>query len=183
MEVGKNCMGDKMRGLLYMIIMAGGVVVLLAAVNRLPSSIEKGFARQYDSVEEAKRSIGFDNILVPRYFPEGISWPPSFIFGQKKPYRAVVLEFRKAKTGETTLIIIQTSRRDSESQLQRTRLSELKEDTPYSLKGRIARLQVGTCDKGIPCSRISWKEGDIFFTVLYMSTPFELIRIAESMIQ
>ena len=172
-----------MRNLLYMIIMAAGVVVILAEVNRLPSSIQKGFARHYDSVEEARRSLGFDNILVPRYFPEGISWPPSFIFGQKTPYRAVVLEFKEAKAGETALIIIQTSRRDSELQLQRTRLTELKEDTPYRLKGRIARLQVGTCDKGIPCSRISWQEGDLYFTVLYLSSPFELIRIAESMIQ
>ncbi|MBF0505949.1 MAG: hypothetical protein HQL09_03845 [Nitrospirae bacterium] len=176
-------MGKKIRSLLYMMIMAGGVVVLLTAVNRLPSSIQKGFARQYDSVEEAKRSLGFDNIFVPRYFPEGISWPPSFIFGQKEPYRAVVLEFREAKAGGTVLIVIQTSRRGSESQLQRTRLSELKEDTPYRLKGRIARLQVGTCDKGIPCSRISWQDRDLYFTVLFMSSPFELIRIAESMIQ
>src|SRR5271169_6689673 len=176
-------MGKNIRNLLYMMIMAGGVVALLAAVNRLPSSIEKGFARQYDSVEEAKRSLGFDNILVPRYFPEGISWPPSFIFGQKKPYKAVVLEFREAKAGETVLIAIQTSRLGSESQLQRTRLTELKEDTQFSLKGRVARLQVGTCDKGVPCSRISWQEGDLYFTVLFISSPFELIRIAESMIQ
>ncbi len=172
-----------MRSLLYMMIMVGGVVVVLASLNRTPSSIQKGFARQYDSVEEAKRSLGFDNILVPKYFPEGISWPPSFIFGQKDPYKALVLEFREAKAGETVLSVIQTSRRDSESQLQRTRLSKLTEDIPYRLKGRMARLLVGTCDKGIPCSRISWQEGDLYFTVLYMSSPFELIRIAESMIK
>src|SRR5208337_1516512 len=176
-------MNKKMRNLLYMFIMAGGLVVILAALNRLPSSIQKGFARQYDSVEEAKRSLGFENMLVPRYFPEGISWTPSFIFGQKEPYKAVVLEFREAKTGETVLSVIQTSRRGSEAQLQRSRLSDLKEDIPYRLKGRIARLQVGTCDKGVPCSRISWQEGDLYFTVLYMSSPFELIRIAESMIK
>ncbi len=166
-----------------MVIMAGGVVALLTAVNRLPSSVQKGFARQFDSVEEAKRSLGFANILVPKYFPEGILWPPSFIFGQKEPYRAVVLEFREAKGGETVLSVIETSRPDSELQLQRTRLSELKEDIPYRLKGRNARLQVGTCDKGVPCSRLSWQEGDLYFSVFFMSSPFELIRIAESMIQ
>lgn len=176
-------MGKTARGLLYIIVMAGGIVAFLAGINRLPSMVQKDFARQYNSVEEVKRSLGFDSILVPRYFPEGISWPPSFIFAQKKPYPAVVLEFNGTKTGDTALIVIQSSLHGSESQLQRIRLSELKEDIPYRLKGRTARLQVGTCDNGKLCSRIAWQNHDFWCSVLFMSSPFELIRIAESMIQ
>ncbi len=176
-------MSKTVRGLLYVTIIAGGIVAILAGVNRLPSLMQKGFARQYNSVEEVKQSLGFDNILVPRYFPEGLSWPPSFIFAQKKPYRALVLEFKETRSTDTMLIVIQSSLSGSESQLQRIRLSEVKEDIPYRLKGKIARLQVGTCDNVKPCSRISWSDRDLYCTVLFMSSPFELIRIAESMIQ
>ncbi len=176
-------MGKTVRGLLYIVLMAGGVVAILAGANRLPSLMQKDFARQYNSVEDAKRSLGLDSILVPRYFPEGISWPPSFIFAQKKPYPAIVLEFKGIKTGDTALIVIQSSLHGSESQLERIRLSELKEDIPYKLKGRTARLQVGTCGNGKMCSRITWQERDHWCTVLFMSSPFELIRIAESMVQ
>lgn len=183
MEMQKIMIGKSLRGLLWMLLMAGLVVTVLAAINWLPSRMQKGFVRQYDSIEEAKRSLGLDNVLVPAYFPEGITWPPSLVLAQIKPYRAVVMEFKKAESMETALIVIQSSLHAGDAQFQRIALSELKEETQYRLKGKIVLLQVGTCDNGTPCSRMKWQDNGLYCTVLLMSSPFELIKIAESMIQ
>src|SRR3990170_2868300 len=100
-------MSKKARGLLLMLAMAGLSVLFLAAANWLPSLMQQGFARQYDSIEEAKRSLGLDTVLVPGYFPEGITWPPSFIFLQKKTYKDVVMEFKETREMEAALLVIQ----------------------------------------------------------------------------
>lgn len=178
----ENRIMKTMRGLLWFTIMAGGVIALLATVNWLPSLTQKDFARQYGSVEDAKRSLGLDNVHVPAYFPEGISWPPSLVLAQKKPYKAVVMEFKDTESMKTKLIVIQSSMQGSDVQLQRITLSELKKETQYHLKGKIALLQVGTCDNKMTCSRMTWQDHSLHYTVLFMSSPFELIKIAESMI-
>ncbi len=184
MEMRENNIRKTLRGLLLMIVMAGLFVVLLAAANWLPSRMQKGFARQYGSIEEAKRSLGLDRVVAPAYFPEGITWPPSFILAQKKPYKAVVMEFKEASAMDAALIVIQSAWQGSDAQLQRIRMSEVKEETQYRLKGRNVLLQVGTCENRMPCSRMTWREDNGFhYTVVLTSSPFELIRIAESMIR
>jgi hypothetical protein len=182
MDTQIHKIGKTLRGLLWMLTLVTLIILSLAAVNWLPSLREEGFARQYDSIEEAKRSLKLKDIVVPAYFPEGIRWPPSFILAQKKPYQAVVMEFKDVQTKETALIVIQSSLRGSDAQLQRIRLSNVKEETQYRLKDRNVLLQVGTCDNGMQCSKMTWQDSDLFYTVILMSSPFELIRIAESMI-
>jgi hypothetical protein len=61
-------------------------------------------------------------------------------------------------------------------------IDRLTEKVPYSLKGRNALLEVGSCKTGETCSRIAWKEGEYRITVAMRSSPFELIKISESMI-
>lgn len=163
--------------------MTAVVVVLLAVGNWLPSLIEQDFPKSYDSIEEAGRFLGLDSILVPAYFPEGITWPPSLILAQKKPFKAMVMEFKKAQSMETVLVVIQSSSPLGYRQLQRITLSEIREETEYGLKGRIALLQTGDCDNGRPCSAMTWQDHDMYCTVLLMSPPFELIRIADSMVR
>lgn len=174
--------GNTLRGLLWMLALMMLAVLFLAALNWLPSLREGGFARQYDSIEEAARALQLNTIVVPTYFPEGIRWPPSFILAQKKPYQALVMEFKEAKTKETALIVIQSSLLGSGEQLQRISLSQMKEETQYRLKGRVVLLQVGTCDNGKQCSKMTWQDNGHSYTIILMSSPFELIRIAESMI-
>jgi hypothetical protein len=182
MEMQIHKTGNTLRGLLWMLALVILAVLFLAAVNWLPSLRDEGFARQYNSIEEATRTLKLNNIVVPAYFPEGIRWPPSFILAQKKPYQAVVMEFKDAKTKETALIVIQSSLLGSDEQLQRIRLSNVKEETQYRLKGRLVLLQVGTCDNGTQCSKMTWQDSDLSYTVILMSPPFELIRKTESMI-
>jgi hypothetical protein len=183
MDTQIHKIGKTLRGLLWMLALVTLAVMFLAAVNWLPSLREEGFARQYSTIEEARRALKLKDIVVPAYFPEGIRWPPAFILAQKKPYQAVVMEFKEVQTKETALIVIQSSLRGSDAQLQRIRLSTVKEETQYRLKGRSVLLQVGTCDNGIQCSKMTWQDSDLFYTAILMSSPFELIRIAESMIR
>lgn len=180
-EMPKRALANTLRGLLWIIVIAGVVAVVLAVANWLPSLAHRDFARKYGSIEEAKRSLGLERVAVPAYFPAGISWPPSLVLAQKSPFEAVVMEFRKPETEETALIVIQCSAHASCAQFERIRMSEVKEETEYRLKGRVALLQVGMCNN-VSCSRISWQDLDHHFTVVLMSSPFEIIRIAESMI-
>jgi hypothetical protein len=182
METGNHKTRKTLRGLMWMLALSGLVVLFLSLMNWLPSLREGGFARQYTSIEEANQALNLDAVVVPAYFPEGITWPPSFILAQKKPYQAVVMEFKGTQKRETSLIIIQSSSRGSDVQLQRIRMSEVKEETPYKLKGRSVLLQVGSCDNGTSCSKMTWQDKGISHTLIFMSSPFELIRIAESMI-
>lgn len=170
------------RRLFWIFATAGIVIALLAIANRLPSLVQDDFARRYDTLEEAGKSLGFISIMTPSYFPEGISWPPSLILGQKKPFRAVVMEFNGRDAKDTELVVIQSFSQKAGTGLERLKLSELKEETRYGLKGRNALLQVGVCGSRT-CSRLTWPESDFQCTVLLMSSPFELIKIAESMIR
>ncbi|HTZ17360.1 MAG TPA: hypothetical protein VMB78_02870 [Dissulfurispiraceae bacterium] len=174
---------NSFRGLLWMLIAAAGVTILLFIINQLPSLMHKDYARQYVSIEDARKACGLDYVLVPAYFPEGMSWPASFIIAQKRPYKALVTEFRDKASGQTALIVVQTSLHGSELQLQRIKMSEVKQQNEYQLKGRKAILQVGTCNNGVSCSRMAWQDESGSYAILLMSTPFELIRIAESMVR
>jgi hypothetical protein len=158
------------------------LLALLVIAQRLPTLKQQNFIRAYASVEEVKRALDLDRVLVPTYFPEGVAWPPTVILAQKKPYEAVIMEFRNAGTAETSLVIIQSSLQGRYSQLERVVMVEVKEDTTYLLKGRNARLQVGACAGDRSCSRITWDDSGLHCTVLFVAPPFELIKVAESMV-
>ena len=159
------------------------VVVTLVALNWLPSLAQKDFARQYSSIDEARRSTGLTTVPIPSYFPEGISWPPSFIVAQKRPYQAIAMEFRENASNKTSLILIQSASPEAETQFQRIRFLEIKEETKYRLKGMPAILRIGRCDNGMSCGRLAWQQDGIYHFVLYVSSPFELIKVAESMLR
>ncbi|HMK60385.1 MAG TPA: hypothetical protein VK452_04470 [Dissulfurispiraceae bacterium] len=171
-----------LQGLFTMLAVIICVVVLLVALNWLPSLIQKDYARQFQNVEEAKKAAGMATILMPAYFPEGIEWPPSFIVAQKKPYQALMTEFVKTSSGATFLVIVQASSPEASKQFLRIRLHDIREETGYVLRGRPATLRVGICD-GTLCSEIQWTERSDYYDVVYKASPFELIKVAESMIR
>lgn len=171
-----------LRGLLLMSILTSLVAATCGALNWLSASLQDVTARQYTDIDEARRSIGFSRISVPSYFPEGIAWPPSFLLGQKKPFPALVMEFRAEHGSDIALIITQSARGADARAMQRLRLNTIQEETAYTIKEQQALLQVGRCTTGRPCSQMSWLHAGMQHTVLFMGPPFELIRLAESMI-
>lgn len=183
MDMRNRKRGSNIRGLIWIFVMAAVVVALLAIANWVPSLINEDSVRMFETVEEAALFLGYDDrALVPRYFPEGIAWPPSLILAQKRPYRAVVAEYHMEGTMKTGLILILSSLPGGDLWLQRIPMTELKEKRGYSLKGKVVVLEVGSCGKEEVCSRVTWQDECINMTVLLMSSPFEVLKVAESMI-
>ncbi|MBI5574965.1 MAG: hypothetical protein HY896_01230 [Deltaproteobacteria bacterium] len=168
------------------LIAFAAAVILLAAglkfVNWMPSVAQPDLLKKYKDLEEMKMSLNIRDVIIPSYFPEKLNWPPSSILAQGKPYPAVVMEFEQIGTKETVLVISQ-SLSDRFRADEKIRIAQLKEKVPYTIKGRKSVLEIGFCAKGEACSHISWKEGKYYVDVMSKSTPIELLKVAESMLQ
>jgi hypothetical protein len=161
------------------------LVIALKALNWFPLIAQKDLMRRYGDFEEMRTTLGIREIFVPSYFPEDFRWPPSGILAQGKPYPAVIMEFERSgegKSREVGMMIYQAAR-DDFSPGGPLVLTRIREQATYPLKGRSAILEVGDGVKGEPCSRISWREKEVRITVLARLTPFELMKVAESMLR
>jgi len=159
------------------------LVIALKTLNGLPLIAQKDLMRRYGDFEEMQTSLGIRGVLVPSYFPEDFRWPPTRILAQGKPYPAVIMEFERSGEGKDRGIgmMIYQSVEDNFTPGGPLEISRVRERATYPLKGRSAILDVGFCGSGGPCSRISWREKDLRITVLARLTPFELMKVAESM--
>ncbi|HZW36744.1 MAG: hypothetical protein ACM319_02465 [Deltaproteobacteria bacterium] len=160
------------------VLLAGG----LKLAGWLPMLTQRDLMRKYASVEDVRAELSIREIHVPSYFPQNLSWPPSTVLAQGKPFPALIMEFEQAG-GKSAGLVISQSRSASFRTDGRIRIAQLKEKVDYPLKGRVATLEVGTCGNGEPCSRVSWTEGNTYITVSARSTPLELIKVAESMLR
>lgn len=178
-------MRSKVRGFLAFAVGLAVLVIALKALNWLPLFAQKDLLRRYGDFEEMRSEVGIREVLVPSYFPEDFRWPPTGIIAQGKPYPAVILEFArsgKGKNREIGLVIFQATA-DGFSPGGTLEITRTLERVAYPLKGRDAVLEVGTGARGEQCARISWREKEFRVTVLARSTPFEVIRVAESMLR
>lgn len=168
-------------GYVSFIIMILGIVLGIKLLNWFPRAAESRLMRQYEAVEEVQKKLNFQKIYVPHYFPQTFRWPPSRIFAQGTPYKAVIMEFNHLEKGDPALIITEADSPEF-AQGELIKLSDIKERAPYDLKGRKALLEVGSCRGQEPCARISWSEGGYEIRVVSKSPAVELVKIAESMV-
>lgn len=164
---------------------AATVAVLVAGLkllHRVPQVAQRDLMRKYSTVEEVKGVLQIRDIYAPSYYPQNLGWPPSTILAQGRPFPAVVMEFEKTGGKDTVLVISQAASAEFRA-AGRIRFLEVVETLRYSLKGRDALLEVGRCARGEQCAGISWTEGEFRIAVQAKSSPFELIRIAESMVR
>jgi hypothetical protein len=169
------------RGFIYFLLAVAAVILTLILLNWLPLALQKDTMRRYASVDEARAKLNLKGVSVPSYFPQNITWPPSEILAQNKPYPAILMVFHYAGKQEAALVISQSSAESFPGDAFIT-FDKITEAVPFHFKSRQALLEVGTCNKGGPCSRISWSEGGYHIVLAMKSPPFELIRIAESML-
>ncbi len=167
-------------GVLYLLAAVAITVVVLKAINWLPMALQKETMRKYNSVEEVRNKLNIRHVYVPTYFPPSIVWPPTEILAQTRPYPAVLMVFRRPGGKDPALVITQA---DSDAFPGSTIISfsEVRQKVDYWLKNRKTLLEVGVCRKD-ECSRMSWTEGNTRITLTMKSPPFELIRIADSML-
>ena len=174
-------MRAKAYSFLYLVLTIAAVLIVLKTLNWLPTMIQKDMLRKFDSVDEVQSKLNIRGLQVPSYFPESIMWPPSEILAQAKPYPAVLMIFNDAKTRGVALVISEAAS-DSFSANTLIPFVQITRKVPFDLKNRKALLEVGMCKKDEPCSRLSWTENKYRIVLTMKSPPFELIRIAESML-
>ena len=155
------------------------MIASLVLLNWLPQALQKDTMRRYAGVDEVRTKLNLKNIFVPSYFPSNITWPPSEVLAQTKPYPAVLMAFYRADSQEVLLVISQATETSfpSDSFISFDKITEA---VPFHFKSRQALLEVGSCRSAGPCSRISWFESGYYIMLAMKSPPFELIRIAES---
>lgn len=173
-------MKKKMFGVISFLITVVVLIGILKFVNWLPMIMDQSTVRKYPSIDAVSSSLGISDIYVPSYFPEQLGWPPAEILAQRKPFEAVVMEFKRSGGDETALVIIQAEKpefaRNAKLQLQ-----DINENIPYDLGHITALLEAGACTDRSPCSRISWEVDGRHISLTMKSKPIELIKIAESM--
>ncbi len=163
------------------LMISTAVLVLLKLANWLPFTLQNETLRRYNSIEEIQASLPIGQVYVPTYFPQTISWPPEYLFAQSKPFPWVLMKFHNRENAREMLIIIQ-SKSDNFSDQMPGSFKKIREKAPFDLRGRKSLLEVGSCENGEQCSRISWNEGEYRLAIFMRSAPFELIKIAESML-
>ena len=157
------------------------VVGLLKVLNWAPGTLEPGLMARYPTIDSAVSTLGIRKVYVPAYFPEALGWPPSVVLAQSEPYQAVVMEFSRARDGQTVLVISQAASTEFEPDAA-IRFRTIREKVPLDLRGRKATLEAGVCEDRSACSRVQWDEGKIRIVLTMKAPSVELIRIAESML-
>ena len=170
-----------MFGFFFFLLITTVVVFLIKTVNWLPLAFQHDTLRRYNSIDEVKTALRIKNVYVPAYFPQTISWPPSGIVAQSKPSLAIMMTFLRSGSNEESLVITQSAS-NVFAREPGLRLIKIAETAPYKLHNRDALLEVGSCRNEEMCSRITWQEGEYRLAVIMKAPPFELIRIAGSML-
>jgi hypothetical protein len=172
----------RIRGIILFCVMVAAVVIVLRLLDWVPSSISSSGVNRYKTLEDVETSLKIEKIYQPVYFPQHLTWPPSEIFAQGKPYPLVVMHFTDRQGPDIVLAIRQSDLRDPSPLRTRLELASVGKQEDILLKGRRARVSLGTCRDGETCNSVSWREGDHVLTVTEKGPEEELLRIAESML-
>jgi hypothetical protein len=170
--------------LLGFILFAAAFAVLigvLKVLNWVPGVMQDGLLKSYATIDEAKTALKISEPFAPTYYPQGLRWPPERIMAQTKPYLMILQEYARQKDGAVTLIIVQTARGHGDPKLP-VEMTRKTEQVTFDLKGRSAFLEVGMCGDDVQCSRLNWAEGDSRIMMIMLTSPSEIVKIADSMI-
>ena len=167
-------------GLLSFGLAVAAIIVLLKVLNWFPLAVQQNMLRRYTGIEQVKSSLQITEVFVPTYFPEHISWPPSNILAQDKPFPAVLMEFKRRGTDQVVLVLSQSKGGaiKSEHSLEPV---VIKESVPFTLHNSPATLTVGECGDHEVCSVITWNERGYTLSAAMKSSPFDVRQIAASM--
>lgn len=174
-------MNRKTLGLLYFGITLVVLTGALMLFNWLPRAVQKGSLRHYGTLDEVKADLTLKKVYVPSYFPQDLSWPPSAIVAQRRPFTLVVMHFRHPGERGVGMVIEQRSASARGYPDTALVLETVTQQGHVDIKNRDGTLARGLCG-GSACARISWREGDFLLTVTLKGTERDIIRIARSMV-
>lgn len=168
-------------GLLYFGITLIAVIGLLMLLNWLPRVIQKGALKHYTSIDEVKADLDIRKVFVPAYFPQNLSWPPSSIIAQRRPFALIAMQFRHPGASDVAMVIEQRAAGSRGYPDTALVLDKVVQQGHVDIKDRDGTLARGFCGRDA-CSRISWREGDFLLTITLKGTERDIIRIARSMV-
>ena len=173
---------EEFKGLTALAAFAVLLVLVLSLLNWIPSAVQRGTLAKYSDVGALKAGLGLKRVMVPSYFPQNITWPPSVVLGQSVPFESVVLEFKGPATDGPALTVSQ-ARREGFRPEGRIRIASVMQSVPYELDGRRAILSSGQCARGGRCSVLSWTEADgLAVEIRLRGGPLEAVKIAHSLV-
>lgn len=153
-------------------------ILILKAINWLPSTFLKEDIRKFRTLDDVKTKLRVSKIYVPAYFPEHIQWPPSEIFAQKKPYLLIIMHFSHTDSRNLAMSLYQTDKKSGFE--QPLDILYQKDEREVKIKDRTGALLLAVCRGNVRCNRLSWEESNFKITIVSDDTPEQIIKMAES---
>ena len=172
--------GKDISGLLKFLALAVLAILVIAALNWLPRTVDKAGMHPYKDIREMKAEPAMQSLLVPSYFPESVSWPPKLLIAQTRPFMAALMEF-DGTDSNTVLVISQSASEDFDPDGS-LRMLEVRQSVKVDFAQGQALLETGLCEDAASCSSLSWSQGDVYVRVLMRAPSVVLLQIAESML-
>jgi hypothetical protein len=163
-------------------IMIAVTVTMLDLLNWVPTALQKDGIRQYKTIEDAKSALKLGKLFLPSYFPQYLIWPPSEVYGRRKPNKMVLMHFVNYNRRDVILSIMQAESADPHPMKSRIEPVTIKKKETVLVKGRKGELSIALCPGGEPCNCVSWQAEGFTLTIIAKDSVQELLKIAESMI-
>jgi len=174
--------GDLLRIILSLILIIALTVGVLRLLDILPSYIqgEAGVTKHYATVEEAESKLKM-KILLPAYFPDYLSWPPSLIKVERRPVIKVSLSFLSRKGEDVALTIHQVLSDTKDIPREALLPAPILQEREVLIDGWEGRLTLVIGEDGRTWNRLSWRGDDRWLVILSRFPPADLLRMARSM--
>ncbi len=164
---------EVMRFALPLMAVMAGVVAFLFILKLVPPAIEKE-EQTFATIDQAEKAIG-RKVVLPAYFPDFLSWPPSQIRGKGQPNAWIALSVNSGEQKDALTI--------EEWFFPQTEPSPPKvpsiEKTQTQVDGTAASLLVWQ-EGGVTYRRIYWTEGGMLVSITSLGSLEELSKIAQS---
>ena len=161
-------------------IMIAVTVMLLDLLNWVPDAVQKDGVRKYKTIEDAKAALKLGKLFLPSYFPQYLIWPPSEVYGRRKPSKMVLMHFINYDRKDVVLSIMQAEASDPHPLRSRIEPVKIRRRDAVLIKGRRGELSLALCSGGEPCNSVTWEEEGYTFTIIAKDSVQELLKIAES---
>ncbi len=162
--------------------MVVAVTVMLSLLNWVPTIFQREGVRKYKSIEDAKSELKLSKLFLPSYFPQYLIWPPTEIYGRRKPAKMVLMHFINYERKDVVLSIMQADSSDPHPLKSRIEPVKIRKREGILIKGRKGELSLALCAGGEPCNSVTWESDGYTFTIIAKDSVKELLKISESVI-
>lgn len=164
-----------------LMLIMGLVTGTLVILNAVPPLIHKDQAIQtFDTIEEAEYKLGV-RLLLPAYFPDYISWPPTKTQVQQRPYRMVSLSFQGRRNQDLMMTIHQVFSEQTLTLPELFPVTSFGRGIPIKLNTQKATFATFVKGDGQRWNCVWWRGSDRQVIITARFPEIELLKIAKSM--